>query len=629
MGVINYKLSIRNSQFLIEYLGLRFPAVHKLSSLLLLLCFHVAVGQGNQAEYLEAKRQFSMKNYRDAMGSFQSLTSDPVFGAYASFYYGLSAYYQEVPRAALDIWKQILRKYPDWDQNDEVNFWISRLSFEKKRYLDGVRHAEKLPQDLKNSVLETAMDNLDLAELDGLYAANQENELLAMLYFQALTNQSYEERDHKQLLALSEKFNFNAERFLTDMPKIEKEKYGIALVLPFMFDSLQNPQSVIRNRIIFDLYQGMMLARDSLENEEVLLEFYPFDTKKMGFKAGQMVRDSLLNDADLIIGPLYQEPNEVIKSYSIQKEIPMLNPLSSNGGIVAENRLGYLFKPSYETQGRKAGEYAVKNFSKNKNAMILFETPRDQIIAEAYKNVLEADSFNIVMFDMFDQETALQMQVDFTDQYEEVLDSLTQEQIDSIALIPNRYVRSRVKKDSLTGRPIRTLEGEDKLEYYEMKFTIPQDTLGHIFAATSNNLLANNIISLTDVRGDSIGVIGYSNWLDFKLVSYSQLERLNVSLIHTSFFNELAAEEIAGKIRKKYWTEPTEYHFLGFEMIMHIGNMFKEHGKYFQRGLVTGKFREGYLMEGLSFGSYKDNQVVPIVTVQDLNIVVQNNQNED
>jgi len=452
-----------------------------------------AFSQSKQSEYLEAKRQFGLENYRNAMGSFRSLTNDPVFGAHASFYYALSAYYQEVPQAALDTWKEILRKYPNWDQKDEVNFWISKLSFEKKRYLDGVRYAADLPVDLKNSLLSTTRNNLDLEEIDGLYAANQENELLAILYFQALSNQPYEDRDHKMLISLSNKFDFNIESLLSDMPKIKKEKYGVALVLPFMFDSLENAQSVIRNSIIFELYQGMVLAQDSLEKEGILLEFFPYDTKKLGFWARRLANQGILDEVDLIIGPLYADPNQAITSYSIEKEIPMLNPLSSNGSIVKENRLAYLFKPSYETQGRKAGEYAAKKFTKNKNAMILFESLRDQIVAEAYKKVLEEDSFNIVLFDQIDSESALQMQADFTEQYEEVLDSLTQEEIDSIILIPNRYVRTRVKRDALTGRVIQNTEGEDELEYYEMRYSIRQDTIGHIFAATSSNLLANNI----------------------------------------------------------------------------------------------------------------------------------------
>lgn len=583
----------------------------------------LAAAQSNQSEYLEAKRQFGMKNYRDAMGSFQSLTNDPVFGAYASFHYGLSAYYQEVPDAALTMWKQILQKYPKWDQKGEVHFWISKLSFERKLYQDGIKYAEGLSPELRNSLLTSAKTDLDLEKLEQLYDADQENEMLARLYFQALANQPYQTRDHQKITAISEKFNFDVVEFLADMPKVEKEKYGIALVLPFMFDSLQNPQSVIRNKIIFDLYQGMMMARDSLDSTGISLELYPFDTKKLGYKVGQIINDGLLDSADLIIGPLYPEPSAIVNSYSSRNEIPMINPLSSNSSVVAENGLGYLFKPSYETQGRIAGEYAAKKFTKNKRAMIFFETPRDQIIAEAYRKVLERDSFEIVLFDEFNKESALELQVDFTDQYESILDSLGQEAIDSITLIPNRYVRSRVKKDTITGRPIRTLEGEDELQYYEMRYTIPQDTIGHIFAATSSNLLANNIISLTDVRGDSIGVVGYSDWLDFKLVSFSQLERLGVSMIHTSHFNEDATKVVREKIRRKYWTEPSEYHLLGFELIMHVGNMFSENGKYFQRGLLAGKFRNGYLMEGLSFNSYKNNQVVPIVTIEDLSVVVQ------
>ena len=601
---------------------------------ILVLSFSLAIlfaaAQSNQSEYLEAKRQFGMKNYRDAMGSFQSLTNDPVFGAYASFYYGLSAYYQEVPDAALTMWKQLLQKYPQWDQKAEVNFWISKLSFEMERYEDGVLYAENLPPDLKNSLLKGEVNNLNQEKLEQAYGANQDNEMLATLYFQALANEPYQTRDHQKLTEISEKFNLDVVDFLADMPKVEKDRYGVALVLPFMFDSLQNPQSVIRNKIIFDLYQGMITAKDSLDSVGISLEFYPYDTKKLGYKAGQMINDGLLDSADLIIGPLYPEPSSIVHSYSSRTEIPIINPLSSNGSVVSENSSGYLFKPSYETQGRQAGEYSAKKFTKNKRAMIFFETPRDQIIAEAYRKVLERDSFDIVLFDEFNKESALQLQVDFTDQYESILDTLGQEAIDSIALIPNRYVRTRVKKDTITGRPIRTPDGEDELEYYEMRYTIPQDTIGHIFAATSNNLLANNIISLTDVRGDSIGVVGYADWLNFKLVSFSQLERLGVSMIHTTYFDEKESEVVREKIRRKYWTEASVYHLLGFELIMHVGNMFAENGKYFQRGLLAGKSRSGYLMEGLSFSSYQDNQVVPIVTIEDLSVVVQDvSKNED
>ncbi len=585
-------------------------------------CFSV-FGQGNQSEYLEAKRQFSIGNYRDAMGSFQSLTEDKVFGPYASFYYGLSAYHQELPKVALDMWKQTLAKFPEWDQRDEVTLWIAKLSFEKKRYLEGIQYANRLPDDQQELLIVSLEEGLDVNELKGLHESNQENEALARLYFKALADQPFESRDNEALIELSKKFDFEIAEVLNEFPLVKKDSYAVALVLPFMFDSLQNPQSVIANGIIFDLYQGMQLARDSLAASGIDLRLFPFDTKKVGYKTREIVRSGSLKDADVIIGPLYQEPNQLISIFSKENEIPIINPLSSNGNVINDNRYAYLFKPSYDTQGKKAGEYAAKTFTRNKRAMILFETERDQVVAEAYKTVLEADSFEIVLYDQLTDEYARQLQADFTEQYEEVLDSLSQEAIDSIALIPNRFVRSRIIRDEETGRILNGRDGEDSVQYYEVKFVIPTDTIGHIFAATSSNLLANNVISLTEVRGDSISIMGYSDWLRFRLVSYNQLERLGVSMIHSSFINE-AAELVAEKIRKVFATEPSIYHMQGFELIMQLGKLFNDHGKYFQRGLVTGDYLDGFLMEGLTFGPYSDNQVVPIVRIDGLQLKVQN-----
>lgn len=594
-----------------------------LSSAILLLAFVFSSAQVNQSEYLEGKRQFSLGNYRDAMGSFQGLTEDPVFGAYASFYYALSAYNQEVPKVALDIWKQILVKYPKWNQIGEVNYWLAKTSYERKNYLDAIKFSQKLAQPVRNSLVREVRKNLDPIILADLYEGDSENEDLAKLYLQALSNQSQEERNHDMLLTLSDQFDIELEDVIDDFPRVMKDTYGIALPLPFMFDSLQNVGPVIHN-LIFDLYQGMLIAQDSLKKEGISIELYPFDTKKSDAVSREIISNESLINADLIIGPLYADPINVIYPFAAEKEIPIINPLSSNVSLIRNNKEGFLFKPGYGTQGREAGIYATKKFTRNKNAIIFYETQRDQIVAEAYKEVLEKDSFNIVLFEELTKENALQFQADWTHQYESLLDTLSQEEIDSITLIPNRYVRSRLMKHEETGRVLKDENGDDRLEYYEMRFDIPQDTIGHIFAATSSNLLSNNIISLTEVRGDSIGIIGYEDWLKFRLVSYNQLERLNVSFIHTSFFVGEEAEMVADKIKSQFWTEPTQYHFLGYELIMQVGKLLDENGKHFQRGLLTGKDIDGHVMKGMKYGGYRDNQVVPIVTIEGLEVQVKN-----
>ena len=558
------------------------------------------------------------------MGGFRSLTDDKVFGRHASFYYALSAYHQELPQVALDMWKQILIKYPNWEELDEVNYWITRTSFEKKRYLEGLKYIQELEEVTSMELMEGLKQKLDPVELEDLLAANPDNQSLAALYFQSVSNLSYEERDMESLLVLARKYDFDMGELLGDFPILHKEKYGVALVLPFMFDSLQNPNTVIRNGIIFELYQGMLFAKDSLVQLGVELELYPYDTKKQQSRATEIVRSGELEKADLIIGPLYSGPNEAILPYANEKELLTINPLSSNGNIIGNNLNSYLFKPSFETQGRIAAEYAVSQLDTADNIMIVFETERDRAIAEAYKKVLEADSFRIVLFDQVDDEYARKIQAEFTDQFEEELDSLyTLEEIDSIALLPNRFVRSRTVRDEETGRILENRNGEDSLQNYEIKFTIPLDTVGHVFVASSSNLIANSFISLSEIRGDSIQITGYDSWLDFRIVSYDQLERLGVKLIHTNYFTEKASA-IRKRIREIYSTETSNYHLMGFELIMQVGQLFSEQGQYIKRGLVTEPYLPGHVMKGLSFGSYNSNQVVPVVVLKDLDLKVEN-----
>ncbi len=606
------------------FLELMFSVVRILTFFFCSIVFTPVFAQGNQPEYLEAKRQYNLGNYRDAMRSFQQLTNDSVFGVYSTFYFALSTYNQGASKVASDAWKQILIKYPLWDQRAEVNYWIAKTSFEQKNYADGFKYASYLSEDIGSSLLNPVKDELGSEALDKLYNTYPDNKLLANLYFQVLSRQPYDDRDHETLRTIAQKFDLGFAEVASNFPLVKKKKYAVALVLPFMFDSLPNPQSVIRNKIILELYQGMKLAQDALFEMEISLELYPFDTRKAEHNMQQLVTNGILDNADLIVGPLYANPNKIISAYSKEKGIPMINPLSSNGDIIEDNRVAYLFKPSYETQGRKAGEYAAQKFSSNKNAMILFETERDQILAEAYKKVLESDSFNIVLYDQLTRKYALQIRAMFTKKYKNVLGSLSQKEADSIAFLPNRHVRSRVIRDGKTGRIVKDENGETKLEYYEMKFIMPEDTIGHMFIATSSNLLVNSFISLAEAREDGIGIIGYDDWLKFKLVSFSQLERLGVSLIHASYADGQNLVEVENKVRTTFMTEPTEYHHIGYELIMQLGLLFDKYGKYFQKGFIADEYLDGHVMEGLSYGPYRDNQVVPIVTIEDLVLKIQN-----
>ncbi|WP_420318262.1 hypothetical protein [Ekhidna sp.] len=582
--------------------------------------------QSNQGEYLEAKRQFSLGNYQVAKQAFQSLTSDGVFGEYASFYYALSALKLGEMKVAEDMLKQIEVKYPDWDKQNEVNYWLTAVYFDQGKLYQAFDRVETLPKKWQDFLIDRSLGKMSLSGLDSAYALNPNNRHIASYYLKAIKSQPYEERDQYLLQELAEKFDF-AIGPDENLPLVKKEEYAVAVVLPFMFESLETPQTVIRNSIIFDLYQGMELAQSQLQGQGIKINLFPFDTQKKSAVTSDLIEDQKLDNADVIIGPLYPGPSRYISQFSKENQITVVNPLSSNESIIGDNPYSYLFKPAYSTQGREAAKYAAKKFVDNKKLFIFYETDRDSIVANAYLDAIERDSFFVVQFARLTNQDAQQIQKDFTEQFEVRLDTMySPQEIDSIALLPGRIVRTRSLRNERTGRIIRGANGEDIIESYEVKFTIQPDSIGHIFAATSSNVLANNLISMVEVRSDSIGIIGYEDWLNFSLVSYSQLERLQVDFLSPNYYDEedLAFEDLRSEFIKKIGKEPSEYNIYGYELIMHIGNLMNKHGKYFQRGLSSDNHYPGYVMEGIKFGAYKDNQIVPITTLKGLKLENQN-----
>lgn len=599
----------------------------RLSAFILFSFFSLILfGQSNQGEYLEAKRQYSLGNYQVAQQSFAQLSDDAVFGEYASFYYAMASFRLGEKKEAEDMLKQIEVKYPDWDQQQEVNYWLSYLAFDKRDYYRAFRLVDRLPEDWKLFLIDTFLSKTTVSELDAAYTLNPENEFLAKYLFEALGAKPANSRDQYRLEELAEKFGFVLS-IEESMPLIKKEKYAIAAVLPFMFDSLEAPQSVIRNSIIFDLYQGMLQAQADLEKENRPIEIYPYDTKKLQSAAMRMVRTGDLENADVIVGPLYAGPMTTLSKYSRERNVTMVNPLSSNGAILSDNPFSYLIKPSYETQGRKAAEFAARRYSDNKKVFIFYESLRDSLMAAAYKEVIQRDSFFVIRFERLTNEDAQQIQQEFTEQFEVRLDTMySNAEMDSIAKLPGRTVRERSLRNEETGRIVKDREGKDVIETYEVKFTVAPDSIGHIFAATSSNVLANNLISLAEVRSDSIGIIGLEDWLDFSLISFQQLERLEVNFVSPDFMakDSVRYQKVKEAIGKRTGQLPNKYHLQGYELIWHLGNMLHTHGKYFQRGWRNGDYIPGHLGPGFQYGIYNDNQVVPITRIRELKLENQN-----
>ena len=184
-----------------------------------------------------------------------------------------------------------------------------------------------------------------------------------------------------------------------------------------------------------------------------------------------------LDNVDLIIGPLYSKPIEIVKQFCLEKKILMINPLSSNNKIIDDNNYSFLFKPSINTIAKQTADYSINNFSKNKNVLIFYENNyQDSLIASLYKQKLDSSNFNIIYSKSVSFEDSRLILDSLASTYEYILsDSL----FDTLSNVPKIVIKE--------GRGIDKL---DTKYMYTEKFFIEDDSIGHIFVSSKNSLFA-------------------------------------------------------------------------------------------------------------------------------------------
>ena len=390
----------------------------------------------------------------------------------------------------------------------------------------------------------------------------------------------------------------------------DNKKFRIALLLPFMYEGLNNNYYIKNNDFIMDLYAGMLYGLDMYDSINSMIELIAFDTKRDPEVVMGLTKDGSLDGMDLIIGPLYGKPISIIKQYCLENKILMINPLSSNHQIIDDNKYSLLYKPSIKTIANKASEYAISKFSSNKNVIIFYEKNyQDSLIASIYTQRLYDEEFNIIYSKSVSLEDSRLILDSLASTYEEILsDSL----YDTL-----QYVSGLDIKD---GRGIDDLDTTYK---YIERFFIEDDSIGHIFVSSKNSLFASNVVSAIDIRSDTIPVIGFGDWLDYNVITVNQFQELNISLISPSYYNSSSQEYI--KINeyffKNYSRNVSDNFINGLELINMIININKNYGNYFQFGLRNEELISGKISLGAFYKKHNDNQVVPVVRVHESDIV--------
>ena len=586
--------------------------------LFLLLNTFMGLGQSHpKDEFNEAKRLMSNQQLRSAMSAFEALKTDPQLGVYAYFFKGLCYSKNADYKRAIDNWEQIEKKFPNWPKQDEVFYWLILAYFELNEYTAAFDYLDRYNAYARDSEFSSRVINkycLDLSLIDLLEynrAYPNYRQLSLILARKLIIEKDLSEYVHI-VNQLKFKYNFTNENLINGSLKDEyASSYAIAITLPFMFDSLGNPNTVIRNKVIIEFYQGMLHGQSTLRSKGIQLNFYDFDTQK-----SQSTTDSLLpylNGADLIVGPLYAGPIRSVKSLSIKDSINIINPFTNNEEFIEDNPFAFMFKPKSKTVALKLAEFVAESDT-NKNVVIFYQNDRDSISGHVYRDFLEERGFNVLGFIHLDENSS-KLLLDNWIETNKVY--YTKNDADSISEISGRKI---IYADKVADYLIDQETG-NWLVAYEDKFIFPKDSINHMFIATESSTVINNLLGALVNRDEKVSVYGYGNWFFERTVNYDLLQKLNVKLAVDDFINKesLVYEQFRDDFLAEFHQSPSTYHQLGYEFIMFVGGKLNEYGKYFQNSLNMD-LMEGYLMEGNRYPGTRDNQVVPIIEMQDFRL---------
>ncbi|MCD9015390.1 type 1 periplasmic-binding domain-containing protein [Parachryseolinea silvisoli] len=533
-------------------------------------------------QFFNAKQLFREGKYNLAMESFKPLIPydqrNP-YAQYASFYYGLAAYKQGFPAVAKDQFNQLKTQHATWEKIDEVNFWLAKIYFDGKDYFQGM----KLLAQIKDKKLQPDVEALktkalsDLQDAETLRMMREEypkDETIGKLLAAALAKDLTDPESRTQLEALVDQLHLKKTEYIPEAPKsYKKDIYTVSVLMPFMVQTLEPSPGRKKNQIVLDFYEGMKQAVDTLAKQGVKISLRAYDTERSTTKLRTALALPELKSTDLLVGPFFHEENPLLKEFSQQQKINLFNPLANSSDLISNNPYGYLFQPSEETLGQKAGAFVAAH-ARKKNCIVYYGTSRrDSVLAANFIQQARQDGVKI--------------------------------------LSSQRIAREGVAKILTT---LATPTEYDEFKYPK-QFTLKKDSLGSIFVATDEALIYTKVLSGVETRGDSVLVIGSESWLDQPTVDLEKYNILPIVLEAPNYAQPDAVHYRAffHKYVHTHGRTPSAYARMGYEFMLFAGLQLRDNGVYFQDGLSRQAFVPGSLTTGYNYQFSHDNQLVPFI----------------
>ena len=377
----------------------------------------------------------------------------------------------------------------------------------------------------------------------------------------------------------------------TDVPQPTAQgSYNIAVFLPFFVDKNKqiryNPDPMAdkamypRSYWALDLYNGILMAVDSLKKQGLNVNMMVYDTGKDSSRVARALDELQMVDLHLIIGPMYNSSVEQVSRFAKEKNVHLVAPVSQS----SKRLVGYpnvsRTKASVSTQIDYLASYLGGHYNQENVIVVKSPNVKDLPLLERFEKKMNA----------------------------------------TLALQTGNYRDSVLvsKTESNSMKAMSAKFSGDKINILVLP-SVDEAYVSHFFTMLS-------ALRGRTYDGYRFMVFGIDQWADYEGVDYASRIKYNLHLtspVHHDFESERAIDFIRSFRGQFEGADPGKYSLLGFDVAYFYLTGLKLYGTGFEQHfgeIPVAPLSTSFDMQRNGAGNGFENRTVHILKYQDFEL---------
>jgi len=325
-----------------------------------------------------------------------------------------------------------------------------------------------------------------------------------------------------------------------EKPVARFSQANIALLVPFRLNEINlktaTKAEVEKSAMAIDFYQGFKIGVDSAAAMGLNFKLNVYDTRDNNTQLAGLIQNGGLNMASLIVGPVFPQGLKYLKNYSVDKQIPVVNPLAATHPAEFDNPNLISIVNNIDLHAYKLGDYIAKSYNPANCIIVLInpKTAEDEIMAKPLRTYFASSKKQFVF-----------------------------QEYGSVFSLETKLIKGK-------------------------KYVI-------IVSSSDRNFVVPTLDKLIKLKKAGIlnpDLYGHPDWIK-QNYNTDKLQALHTT-VTSSYKVDYTSSEVKDFIRKyrsAFHFEPGEYAFKGFDIGFYFAKLLSEHGTDYLQYLTREKYK--------------------------------------